>query len=68
MGKGVYAPGRSAFLAHTKQKVSCIVGLTALRLAFLWDMNNTKWCNGFYIQFRQTFAKETFFYYAYLKS
>ena len=32
--EGVYAPGRPAFLAHTKQKVSNIVGLTALRLAF----------------------------------
>ena len=25
-------------------------------------------CNGFYIQFRQSFAKETFFYDEYLKS
>ena len=25
-------------------------------------MNNTKWCNGFYIEFRQSFAKETFPY------
>ena len=33
MGKeGVYAPGGPAFLAHTKQKVSNIVGQTALRL------------------------------------
>ena len=31
---GVYTPGRLAFLAHTEQKVSNIVGLTALRLAF----------------------------------
>ena len=31
---GVYAPGGPAFLAHTEQKVSNIVGLTALRLAF----------------------------------
>ena len=31
---GVYAPGRPAFLAHIKLKVSNIVGLTALRLAF----------------------------------
>ena len=35
---------------------------------FLWDMNNTKWCNGFYIEFRQSFAKETFSYDEYLKS
>ena len=35
LGKeGVTAPGGHAFLAHTKQKVSNIVGLTALRLAF----------------------------------
>ena len=27
-------PGGPAFLAHTKQKVTNIVGLTALRLAF----------------------------------
>ena len=32
--EGVYAPGVHAFLAHTKQKISNIVGLTALRLAF----------------------------------
>ena len=25
-------------------------------------MNNTKWYNGFYIEFRQSFAKETFSY------
>ena len=31
---GVYAPVGPVFLAHTKQKVSNIVGLTALRLAF----------------------------------
>ena len=29
---------------------------------FLCDMNNTKWCNGLYIKFRQSFAKETFSY------
>ena len=33
--EGVYGPGGPAFLAHTKQKVSNIVGLTALRLVFL---------------------------------
>ena len=60
--------GGPAFLAHIKQKVSNIVGLTALRLAFLWDMNNTKCCIGFYIEFRQSFAKETFSYNEYLKS
>ena len=32
--EGVYAPVRHAFLAHAMQKVSIIVGLTALRLAF----------------------------------
>ena len=32
--EGVYAPGGPAFLAHTKEKVSNIVSLTALRLAF----------------------------------
>ena len=32
--QGVYAPGGPAFLGHTKQKVSNIVGLSALRLAF----------------------------------
>ena len=31
-------------------------------------MNNTKWCNGFYIEFRQNFAKETFSYDEHLKS
>ena len=32
------------------------------------DMNKTKWCHGFYIQFRQNFAKETFSYDEHLKS
>ena len=58
----ITSPGGPAFLARTKQKVSNIVGLTALQLAFLWDISNTKWCNGFYIEFRQCFAKETFSY------
>ena len=66
--EGVYAPGGPAFLAHAKQKVSSIVGLSVLQLAFVWDMNNTKWCNGFYIEFRQSFAKEKFSYDEYLKS
>ena len=37
MWEGVYAPGGPAFLAHAKQKVSSIVGLTALRLAFFME-------------------------------
>ena len=32
--EGVYAPDGPAFLAHARQRVSNIVGLTALRLAF----------------------------------
>ena len=32
--EGVYAPVGPTFLAHTKQKVSNIVDLTVLRLAF----------------------------------
>ena len=39
--EGVFAPGGHDCLAHTKQRFINIVGLTALRLAFLWDMNNT---------------------------
>ena len=35
---------------------------------FLRDMNNTKLCNGLYIEFRQSFAKETFSYDEHLKS
>ena len=35
---------------------------------FLRDMNNTKWCNGFYIEFRQNVTKETFSYDEHLKS
>ena len=30
-------------------------------------MDNTKWCNGFDIEFRQSLAKETFSYNEYLK-
>ena len=66
--EGVYAPFGPAFLARALQMVSYIVGLTAIRLAFLWDIDKTKCCNGFYIQFRQTFAKETFSYDEHLKS
>ena len=33
-----------------------------------YDANNTKWCNGFYIEFRQNLAKETFSYDEHLKS
>ena len=50
------------------EKVSYIVGLTALRLAVFWDMDKTKCCNGFYIEFRQIFAKETFSYDEHLTS
>ena len=32
--EGVYAPGGPVCLAHAMQKVSYIVGLTALQLAF----------------------------------
>ena len=40
----------------------------ALQLAFLWDMDKTKQGNGFYIEFRQDFTKETFSYDEHLKS
>ena len=66
--EGVYAPGRPPFLPHARQRVSYSMGLMALRLAFLWDMNKKKCCNGFDIQFRQNFAKETLSYDEYLKS
>ena len=33
-----------------------------------WHLNDTKWCNGFYIEFRQNFTKETFSYGEHLKS
>ena len=66
--EGVYGPGRPIFLAHAMQKEIYIVGLTALRLAFLWDMIKLKCYNGFYIEFRQSFAKETFSYDEHLKS
>ena len=35
---------------------------------FLQYMNSKKWSNGFNIEFRQHFAKETFSYDEYLKS
>ena len=35
--EGVTATGGHAFLAHTNQKVSYIVGLTALRVAFFME-------------------------------
>ena len=43
-------------------------GCLRVLVYFLWDMNNAKWCNGFYIQFRQSFAKETFSYDEHFKS
>ena len=48
---------RHSHIFGTKKKPSC-----KGNLHFLWDMHNKKCCNGFYIQFRQTFAKETFSY------
>ena len=39
-----------------------------LLFCILRDMNNAKWCNGLSIEFRQSFAKETFSYDEYLKS
>ena len=66
--EGVYAPSGNDCLAHAMQKVSYIVGLTALRLAFLTGYGKTKWCNGFYTEFRQSFAKETLSYNEMLKS
>ena len=30
-------------------------------------MDKTNWCNGFYVQFRHSFTKETFSYNEYLK-
>ena len=48
--------------------ISMILGLAAPRLALLGDMNNKKWCNGFNIEFRQSFTKETFSYDEHLKS
>ena len=38
------------------------------RTCEIMDLNNAKWCNGFYIEFRQHFAKETFSYDEHLKS
>ena len=34
----------------------------------LRDLNDAKWCNGFYIEFKQNFTKETFSYDEHLKS
>ena len=53
---------------HGMQKVSHIVGLRPQGWHFLWDINKTNWCNGFCVQFRQTFAKETFSYDEHLKT
>ena len=65
---GCLRPMWASCLAHAMGRIINIVGLAALRLAFLWDMNNTKWCNGFYIEFRQSFAKETFSHDEYFNS
>ena len=37
-------------------------------IIFIGFENNKKCCNGFYIEFRQSFAKETFSYDEHLKS
>ena len=57
---------RGEFIFKNKYLL-CIVCLMAVRLAFLWDVDKTKWWNGFSIEFRQSFAKETFSYDEYLK-
>ena len=44
-----------------------MIGHQAQSVGEKWE-NKTKWCNGFYIQFRQSFAKETFSYDEHLKS
>ena len=44
--------------------------ITYSYLVYKWkcsDMNIAKLCNGFYIEFRQSFAKETFPYDEHLK-
>ena len=38
------------------------IGKSAENIFFLWDMDKTKGCNGFNIQFRQSFTKKTFSY------
>ena len=47
---------------------NCLMDKLSYKYKELWDMNNTKWCNGFYIEFRQSFAKKTFSYDEHLKS
>ena len=46
----------------------CLQNNSSQQEHFLSDMNITKWCNGFYIEFRQNVAKETFSYDEHLKS
>ena len=55
-------------LNDQKEYIMDIIHEHKKSIDFLWDMNNTKWCNGFYIEFRQHFAKETFSYDEHLKS
>ena len=42
-----------------KQDIHIIISIL---IYYTWDTDKTKCCNGFYIQFRQSFAKETYFY------
>ena len=32
------------------KNVAAVLWAYGLRLAFLWDINSTKWCNGFYTE------------------
>ena len=51
-----------------KDSLANLEGILSIVKHFSWDMNKTKWCNGFYIEFRQNLAKETFSYDEHLKS
>ena len=60
--------GMASLPTSCKAKSKLYSGPNGPTASILRDMNNTKWCNGLYIQFRQSFAKETFSYDEYLKS
>ena len=64
--EGVYAQGRSVCIAHAWKR-GLLFGPAAM-LGLTNTLNgNKKWCNGFCIQCRQSFTKETFSYDEHLK-
>ena len=63
--KVVYSTPRAQRVGSYHNKLMYDFVVPIFFLYIIWKPN---WCNGFYIEFRQCFAKETFSYDEYSKS